>query len=104
MVEQYVDVDDFWDRTGLTFAVCDACDKEILRGGGHLLTTVEVTRSQWYRERCVPQTLSDVANDMNVNFSEETAQEVQLIMLYMAGRSLTQWLVCDECLCNLTGR
>ena len=103
-MEQYVDVNDFWKRSGLTVAACDVCDRDISRGGGHLLTTEEVTRSRWYRERCVPQILSEVTDYMNVSLSEDTAREVQLIMLHMAGGSRTQWLVCDECLSNLTGR
>ena len=103
-MERYVDVNDFWKRTGLMVAACDACDRDIFRGEGHILTTEEVTRSRWYRERCVPQALSEVAEVMNVIFSEEEAREAHSIMIHMAGRSQTQWLVCDECLGNLTGR
>lgn len=103
-MEIYFDVNDFWKRTGLTVAACDACDRDIFRGGGHLLSTEEVTRSRWYREHCVPQALSEVKEIMNINLSEQETREAQLIMIHMAGRSQTQWLVCDECLGNLTGR
>ena len=74
-MEIYVDIKDLWKRTGLTVAACDACDRDIFRGGGHLLTTEEVTRSRWYREHCVPQALREVKKIMNISLSKRRPEK-----------------------------